>query len=98
MNTMLIAMAAAGGLLLSGAAAAGTEDLFKDKGCAKCHTPDADKKGPSLKKIAEKNKGKADSAAKFFAVVKEGKDDHPKAKATDAEIKELVGYALAGGK
>ena len=96
MKSMLIVVAAAGGLLLAGGASAGSEDLFKEKGCTKCHTPDADKKGPSLKNIAEKNKGNKDAAAKFFAVVKEGKDDHPKAKATDDEIKTLVNYALTG--
>lgn len=96
MKSMLIALTAAGGLLFAGGAAAGPEDLFKDKGCTKCHTPDSDKKGPSLKKIAEKNKGKSDAAAKAFAMIKEGKNDHPQAKASDDELKKLVNYALTG--
>jgi cytochrome c len=96
MKSMLIVLAAAGGLLLAGGAGAGSEDLFKEKGCTKCHTPDADKKGPSLKKIGEKYKGNKDASAKLVAMVKEGKDDHPKPKATDDEIKQLVNYALTG--
>ena len=34
--------------------------LVKKKDCLKCHAPDKEKKGPSMKKIAEKYKGKAD--------------------------------------
>jgi cytochrome c len=39
--------------------------LFKQNECHKCHNPDKDKKGPSLKKIAAKYKGKPDSDAKM---------------------------------
>jgi cytochrome c len=39
--------------------------LFKDNECTKCHAPDKSKKGPSLKKIAEKYKGKADGQDKL---------------------------------
>lgn len=37
--------------------------LFKGNECIKCHAPDKDKKGASLKSIAEKYKGKADAQA-----------------------------------
>ena len=40
--------------------------LFKDNDCTKCHAPDKAKKGPSLKKIAEKYKGKADGQTKLI--------------------------------
>jgi len=40
--------------------------LFKDNECTKCHAPDKAKKGPSLKKIAEKYKGKADGQSKLI--------------------------------
>lgn len=39
--------------------------LFKENDCTKCHAPDKTKKGPSLKKIAEKYKGKADGQDKL---------------------------------
>lgn len=35
--------------------------LAKSNDCLKCHAPDKTKKGPSMKKIAEKYKGKADA-------------------------------------
>jgi cytochrome c len=38
--------------------------LFKENDCTKCHAPDKTKKGPSLKKISEKYKGKADAQDK----------------------------------
>jgi cytochrome c len=38
--------------------------LFKKNDCTKCHAVDKSKKGPSLKKIAEKYKGKADGQEK----------------------------------
>lgn len=38
--------------------------LFKKNDCSKCHAPDKAKKGPSLKKISEKYKGKADGQEK----------------------------------
>jgi len=38
--------------------------LAKKNDCFKCHAPDKSKKGPSLKKISEKYKGKADGQEK----------------------------------
>jgi cytochrome c len=43
----------------------GAKALFKDNECTKCHAPDKSKKGPSLKKIAEKYKGKAEGQDKL---------------------------------
>jgi cytochrome c len=40
--------------------------LFKENDCTKCHAVDKTKKGPSLKKIAEKYKGKADGQDKLI--------------------------------
>lgn len=40
--------------------------LFKKNDCTKCHAPAKDKKGPSLKKIAKENKGKADAEDKMI--------------------------------
>jgi cytochrome c len=38
--------------------------MFKKNECTKCHAPDKAKKGPSLKKIAAKYKGKPDGQEK----------------------------------
>ncbi len=38
--------------------------LFKENDCGKCHSPDKTKKGPSLKKISTKYKGKPDGQEK----------------------------------
>jgi len=53
--------------------AAAAEKLFKGNDCAKCHAPDRTKKGPSLKKIAEKYKGKADGKDMTIKNMTEGK-------------------------
>lgn len=46
--------------------AAAAQALFKDNECTKCHAVDKEKKGPSLKKISAKYKGKADGQAKLI--------------------------------
>lgn len=40
--------------------------LFKGNDCTNCHAPEKTKKGPSLKKIAQKYAGKADGEAKVM--------------------------------
>jgi cytochrome c len=47
--------------------------LFKSNDCTKCHAIDKEKKGPSLKKIAAKYKGKADGQANAVKNMTEGK-------------------------
>lgn len=92
MKRTLIALAAVASIALSGAAGAATgEELFKSKGCGTCHAPDVKKMGPSLKDIAAK-KGDVD---KIVAALKEGKG-HPKVAASDAEIKQMVTFAVTG--
>ena len=65
-RSLMIAFAAAG-LVLSVPAAAQEVDadaakaLFKQNDCGKCHNPERNKKGPSLKKTAKEYKGKADA-------------------------------------
>jgi cytochrome c len=61
-RTSMATLIAAAGLFLSLPAAAQVDEdaaklLFKKNECSKCHNPDRDKKGPSLKKIAKDNKG-----------------------------------------
>ncbi|MBP6006352.1 MAG: c-type cytochrome [Rhodoferax sp.] len=46
--------------------AAAAQAVFKDNECTKCHAVDKEKKGPSLKKISAKYKGKADGQAKLI--------------------------------
>ncbi|MDO8320049.1 c-type cytochrome [Rhodoferax sp.] len=68
-----LALASASAVLafacLTPAHAAPDEDaakaLMKANDCTKCHAPAKTKKGPSLKKIAEKYKGKADAQDKL---------------------------------
>ena len=46
--------------------------LAKSNDCLKCHAADKEKKGPSMKKIAEKYKGKADAQEKAIKNMTEG--------------------------
>jgi cytochrome c len=96
MKSMLIVLAAAGGLLVSATAQAATgEEVFKAKKCDTCHAADTKKMGPSLKDIAAKYKDNKGAADGIVAKLKEGKG-HPKAAATDDELKQAVTYALTG--
>lgn len=46
--------------------------LFKKNDCGKCHSIDKSKKGPALKKIAAKYKGKADGQASIVKSITSG--------------------------
>ena len=46
--------------------------VFKENDCRKCHDPEKAKGGPSLKKIAEKYKGKADGEQKIVKHMVQG--------------------------
>lgn len=46
--------------------------LAKKNDCLKCHAPEKEKKGPSMKKIAEKYKGKPDGIEKAIKNMTEG--------------------------
>jgi cytochrome c len=79
--------------------------LFKKNDCTKCHAPAKSKKGPSLKKIAEENKGKADAEAKMLkhmttspkVKLEDGTEEEHKIIDTKdkAEMKNLVQWILA---
>ena len=78
--------------------------LAKSNDCFKCHAVDKEKKGPSLKKIAAKYKGKADGEDKVIKqmttepMVKiEGKEEkHALLDSKDPkEIKNLAGWILS---
>jgi cytochrome c len=81
------------------------QKLAKKSDCFKCHAVDKSKKGPSLKKIAEKYKGKPDAqekAIKNFTTSPKVKlddgteEEHPVVKTKDqAEMKNLADWILS---
>ena len=96
MKSMLLVLAAAGSMVMAGAANAADAgaDLAKAKGCLGCHAAAEKKVGPTMKDIAAKYKGNKDAAATLTAKLKDGKG-HMKVAATDAELKTLVQWSLA---
>jgi cytochrome c len=58
--------------------------LAKKNDCFKCHAPDKSKKGPSLKKISDKYRGKADGQEKAIKNMTTG----PKVKLEDGKEEE----------
>ncbi len=91
MKSAFVAALAAAAMLLAGPALA-SEKLSKDNGCVKCHDATAKKKGPSVKEVAAKYKGKNPSIDKLVAAVKS--DEHPEVKASDADLKAIVTWML----
>ena len=59
-----------------------------------CHDFDKKKVGPAFKDVAAKYSGDKAAAANLVEKLKEGKS-HPKATATDAELKAAVGHVLS---
>jgi len=96
MKTMLLMLAAAGSMVMAGAANAADAggDLAKAKGCLGCHAVAEKKVGPAYKDVAAKYKGNKDAEATLIAKLKDGKG-HMKVAASDAELKTLVQWALS---
>jgi len=73
----MIVVASAGLALAVPAAAQVDEEaaklLFKQNECGKCHNPEKNKKGPSLKKTAKEYKGKADAEKKIIEHMTSGR-------------------------
>jgi cytochrome c len=79
--------------------------LFKKNDCTKCHSVDKTKKGPSLKKIAAKYKGKAEGQANAIKNMTTGpkvklddgsEEDHKVIDTKDpAALKNLADWILA---
>ncbi len=63
LSASLILAIASGTPVQAAVDADAAQALFKKNDCTKCHSVDKTKKGPSLKKIAAKYKGKADGQA-----------------------------------
>jgi cytochrome c len=93
-KTMLMVLAAAGALAAGAGLAQSGADVLKAKGCLNCHDADKKKVGPAYKDVAAKYKGDKDAEAKLVGMLKEGKG-HPKAAATDAELKAAVQHVLS---
>ena len=87
---------AAGAIAVAGLAnAQAPADLLKAKNCLACHDVDKKKVGPAFKDVAAKYKDNKDAEAKLITQLKEGKGHPVKINATDAELKQLVGYVLS---
>lgn len=79
--------------------------LFKKNDCGKCHSVDKTKKGPSLKSVAAKYKGKADGQASVIKNITTGpkvklddgsQEDHKIVDTKDAAaLKNLADWILA---
>ena len=96
MKAMLLMLAAAGSMMVAGAAnAQAGADLVKSKGCLGCHDVATKKVGPAFKDVAAKYKGNKGAEAKLIAALKEGKGHPAKVAASDAELKALVEYVLS---
>jgi cytochrome c len=93
MKRIVIAMAAAVGLIAAGSAQAqdGAE-LAQKSGCMTCHAVDAKKMGPSFKDLGAKLKGKSD--ADVVAAIKASKP-HASSKASDADMMALAKWIKA---
>ena len=94
MRTMLAMFAIAGALAAGFGFAQSGAGVVKEKGCLNCHEVDKKKVGPSFKDIAAKYKGNKGAEDSLTAKLKEG-TGHPKAAASDAEIKAAVQHVLS---
>jgi cytochrome c len=109
-HSPLLAILAGGAMLLLAPAANAFDEeaakaLFKKNNCTKCHAPEKEKKGPSLKKIAKENADKADKVAKLIkhlssspkVKLEDGtEEDHKMVETKDkAELQNLVEWILA---
>lgn len=102
MKALMIAVAAAGSLMLAEYASA-DQALAQKSGCLACHSIDKKVLGPSYKDVAAKYKGQKDAEAKLIEKVKKGGSgvwgpipmpaNSPQVK--DEDIKTLVRWILS---
>lgn len=74
MKAMMMAVAAAGSLMIAGHASAdaAAQALAQKSGCLACHSVDKKVLGPSYKDVSAKYKGQKDAEAKLVEKVKKG--------------------------
>lgn len=94
MKGVLAVIAVAGALAAGAVFAQSGADVLKAKGCLNCHEADKKKVGPSFKDIAAKYQGDKGAGPGLAAKLKDGKG-HPKAAASDDEIKAAVQQVLS---
>lgn len=94
MRRMLVVVAAAGAVVAGAVFAQTGTEVLKAKGCLNCHETDKKKVGPAFKDVAAKYKGDQGAQASLSAKLKDGKG-HPKANASDDEIKAAVQQVLS---
>ena len=94
MKAALWILAAAGALAAGVGFAQSGADVLKAKGCLNCHETDKKKVGPAYKAVAAKYKGDKGAASTLVAKLRDGKG-HPKADASDTELKAAVGSVLS---
>ena len=102
MKALMIAVAAAGTLMMAGQASA-DQALAQKSGCMACHSVDKKVLGPAYKDVAAKYKGQKDAEAKLVDKVKKGGSgvwgpipmpaNSPQVK--DEDIKKIVQWVLA---
>ncbi|MBL0140657.1 MAG: cytochrome C' [Betaproteobacteria bacterium] len=92
MKRLLIALAAAGGLIAASMPASADDATYKSKGCVKCHDMEKKKKGASVKDLTAKYKGDKAAIGKLAGTVK-GKD-HPEVDASDDDLKKAIGFMI----
>ncbi len=96
MQATIVVLGAALVLVCSGRAwAQSGADLEKSKGCPTCHAQDIKKIGPAYTEIAAKYRADPTAVDKIVTLLKEGKR-HPRAAASDAELRAIVGYIISG--
>jgi cytochrome c len=104
MKAFLMAIAAAGSLMVAAQASADANvDLAQKSGCLACHGVDKKILGPAYKDVAAKYKGNKEAEAKLIAKVKAGGSgvwgpmpmpaNSPRV--SDADITTLVKWVLA---
>lgn len=103
MKSIAISMVVAAGLVFTGSAmAADMPAVAKKNNCVACHAIEKKVVGPSWKDVAAKYKGDAGAVAHLTTKIQKGGSGvwgrvpmPATPKASDADVKELVGFILA---
>lgn len=94
MNPTLVITALTGMMIAVPAFSQSGAELERAKGCPACHASATQKIGPAYAEIASRYRGDAAAAERLVAMLKDGRR-HPRASATDAELRSLVSYVLS---